>query len=135
MLNLDPAKLLVILTVALVVLGPERLPKVARQMAAVWRELSRIRDQVTDDIRSAMPDIDLPKIPRVPSASGAISGFIGSITQPPSTGRGSTSSAVSGSETGALPDEGSVLGRTAPGLIVHPTLGEVAFVPDDPDMN
>jgi sec-independent protein translocase protein TatB len=74
-LNLDPAKLLVILVIALVVLGPERLPAVARQMAAVIRELNRVRDQVRDEVKSALPDVDLPKIPRIPSARGAISGL------------------------------------------------------------
>lgn len=75
MLNLDPAKLLVILVIALVVLGPERLPAVARQMAALIRELNRVRDQVRDEVRSALPDVDLPKIPKIPSARGAIAGL------------------------------------------------------------
>jgi sec-independent protein translocase protein TatB len=74
-LNLDPAKLLVILVIALVVLGPERLPAVARQMAAVLKELNRVRDQVRDEVKSALPDVDLPKIPRIPSARSAIAGL------------------------------------------------------------
>jgi sec-independent protein translocase protein TatB len=74
-LNLDPAKLLVILVIALVVLGPERLPAVARQMAALLRELNRVRDQVRDEVRSAIPDVDLPKIPKIPSARSAIAGL------------------------------------------------------------
>jgi sec-independent protein translocase protein TatB len=74
-LNLDPAKVLVILVIALVVLGPERLPAVARQMAAVLKELNRVRDQVRDEVKSAMPDVDLPKIPRIPSARSAIAGL------------------------------------------------------------
>jgi sec-independent protein translocase protein TatB len=74
-LNLDPAKLLVILVIALVVLGPERLPAVARQMAALIRELNRVRDQVRDEVRSALPDVDLPKIPKIPSARSAIAGL------------------------------------------------------------
>jgi len=83
-LNLDPAKLLVILVVALVVLGPERLPAVARQMAAVLKELNRVRDQVRDEVKSALPDVDLPKIPKIPSARGAIAGlFDTSGSSPP----------------------------------------------------
>src|SRR5487761_2241573 len=76
MLNLDPAKLLVIFVLALVVLGPERLPKVARQMAGLWKELTRVRDQVTDEVRKAMPDVNLPNIPKIPSPSSAIANFI-----------------------------------------------------------
>lgn len=81
--SLDPAKLLVLLVIALVVLGPERLPKAARQLGAAWRELSRIRQQVTDEVRSALPDLglddlDLPHLPKNPSA--AVSGFVRDLT-------------------------------------------------------
>ena len=55
--NLDPAKLLVILVLILVVLGPERLPRVARQLGGAWREVTRVRDQVTTEVRNAMPDL------------------------------------------------------------------------------
>lgn len=77
--SLDPAKILIILVVALVVLGPERLPRVARQLGAAWRELTRVRDQVTDELRSALPD-DLPSIPRMPT--NLVSGFIADLTRP-----------------------------------------------------
>ncbi|MCU1490897.1 MAG: hypothetical protein JWM85_2302, partial [Acidimicrobiaceae bacterium] len=77
--SLDPAKILVILIIALVVLGPERLPKAARQLAHAWKELTRIREQVTEEVRSAMPDLglkdlDLPHFPKSPAA--AVSGFV-----------------------------------------------------------
>ncbi|GEM_PF-1293883 len=77
--SLDPAKLLVILVVALIVLGPERLPKAARQLGAAWRELTRIREQVADEVRQAMPDLDLPRIPKNPTS--AISGFLTDLTK------------------------------------------------------
>jgi len=77
--SLDPAKVLVILVIALVVLGPERLPKAARQMAGAWRELTRLRDQVSDEVRSAMPELDLPRL-----APGAVSGFLRDLTSSPS---------------------------------------------------
>ncbi len=80
--NLDPAKLLVILVIALVVLGPERLPKLARQLGAAWRELTRMREQVTEEVRSAMPDFanELPPIPRI--KPGSITGFLSDLTRP-----------------------------------------------------
>ena len=37
MLNLDPAKLLVIAVVAIILLGPDRLPNLARQVGGAWR--------------------------------------------------------------------------------------------------
>lgn len=76
--SLDPAKVLVILVIALVVLGPERLPRAARQLGAAWRELTRIRDQVTHEVRSALPEVNLPKIPQ-----GMVSGFVRELTSPP----------------------------------------------------
>ena len=48
MLELSPAKLLVILVVALILLGPDKLPQVARQLGAGWRELRDFRDQARE---------------------------------------------------------------------------------------
>jgi sec-independent protein translocase protein TatB len=94
---LDPGKLLVILVVALIVLGPERLPRFARQAGAAWRELTRVRDQVTEEIRSALPDVDLSKIPRMPT--NVVSGFIADLTRPSVSDVGGM---ASGSVTGGL---------------------------------
>lgn len=73
--SLDPAKLLVILVVALVVLGPERLPRAARQLGIAWRELTRIREEVREEVRSAIPEMDVPRIP-----PGSVSGFLRDLT-------------------------------------------------------
>jgi len=88
--SLDPAKLLLILVLGLVVLGPERLPRYARQAGAMWRELTKVRDQVTEELRSALPDVDLPKIPRMPT--NMVSGFISDITKPSVSSAGGASS-------------------------------------------
>lgn len=61
--GLDPAKLLVILVLALVLLGPERLPKAARQIGSFWRDVNRYRERLEQEVRDALPDIDLPEIP------------------------------------------------------------------------
>ena len=37
MFNLDPAKLLIIAVVAVILLGPDKLPQLARQVGAAWR--------------------------------------------------------------------------------------------------
>ena len=54
---LDPAKLLVILIVALVVLGPDKLPSVARQMGAAWGEIRRFRERLETEVRGTFPDL------------------------------------------------------------------------------
>ena len=57
MLSLSPAKLLVLAVIALVVLGPEKLPQVARQLGAAWGELRRFRSRLETDVRGAFPDL------------------------------------------------------------------------------
>ncbi len=74
--SLDPAKILMILVVVLIVLGPERLPKVARQLGAAWHEVTRIRQEVSDEVRAVMPDLDLTSIPRIPSVRGTLTGLL-----------------------------------------------------------
>ena len=135
--SLDPAKILVVLVLALVVLGPERLPRVARQLGAAWRELTRVRAQVTDEVRSALPDLDLPNIPRV--RPGAVSGFLNDLTR--------SSESTTPADDGVEADEDDDVASTgfSPGpatgrrraarVVVHPGLGEFSFPPDDPGMN
>src|ERR1700733_11438305 len=55
MLSLSPAKLLVVLVIALIVLGPEKLPQVARQLGAAWGDLRRFRARLESDVRGAFP--------------------------------------------------------------------------------
>jgi len=57
MLNLDPSKLLVIAVVAIIVLGPERLPRVARQVAGFWRSFSQVRQRMEAEVRGSFPDL------------------------------------------------------------------------------
>jgi sec-independent protein translocase protein TatB len=54
---LDPAKLLVVLIVALIVLGPDKLPGVARQAGAAWGELRRFRQRLETEVRGTFPDL------------------------------------------------------------------------------
>src|SRR5271168_4010110 len=57
MLSLSPAKLLVVLVVALIVLGPDKLPQMARQLGAAWGDLRRFRTRLESDVRGAFPDL------------------------------------------------------------------------------
>ena len=57
MLSLSPAKLLVLLVVALIVLGPDKLPSVARHLGAAWGDLRRFRARLESDVRGAFPDL------------------------------------------------------------------------------
>jgi hypothetical protein len=103
--GLDPAKLLVILVLALVVLGPERLPKAARQVGALWRDFTLWRERLEQEVRSAVPDLDLPPLPVVPSR-----GITGYLTGLMSEGSQSARGAIEGGPTsseGLDPPEGA----------------------------
>ena len=56
-LLLSPAKLLIVLVVALAVLGPDALPKVARQIGDLWRALKGLRQRLESEVRDVFPDL------------------------------------------------------------------------------
>ena len=56
-MSLSPAKLLVILVIALIVLGPEKLPGVAHQLGAAWGQFRRWRAQLESEVRGVFPDL------------------------------------------------------------------------------
>src|SRR5580693_6126170 len=72
MLNLDPGKLLVIGVVAIILLGPDRLPQVARQIGGAWRAFNEFRHRMETEVRSSMPDLpdtsEIARLARSPSA-------------------------------------------------------------------
>lgn len=64
MLNLGSAELLVILLVALLVLGPTKLPEAARQVGRAMAELRRLSSGFQNELRNAM---DQPTVERSPT--------------------------------------------------------------------
>lgn len=56
MFNIGGAELLVILLVALLVLGPNKLPQAARQVGHFLGEFRRIADGFQSELKSAMDD-------------------------------------------------------------------------------
>jgi len=62
--SLDPEKLLIVFVVAIIVLGPDKLPKLARQMAVLIRQWQDIRDKSMGELRSGfkeLTDLDPPR--------------------------------------------------------------------------
>lgn len=57
MLLLSPPKVAVILLVALVVLGPDKLPATAKRIGALWGDLRRWRLRLEDELRTTFPDL------------------------------------------------------------------------------
>ncbi len=63
MFNLDPAKLLIIGVVAIFVLGPDKLPRFARQTGDLWRSFNEVRHRMETEVRAKLPD--LPPVPEI----------------------------------------------------------------------
>ena len=68
MLNLGTGELLVIFLVALIVLGPNKLPDAARQAGRMVAELRRLSTGFQDEMRAAMQDPTPTLPPLVDSA-------------------------------------------------------------------
>ena len=66
--SLGGAEILVILVVALLVLGPERLPEAARQVGRVMAEVRRMSSGFQAEIRDAMQTpVAGPPVPPTPA--------------------------------------------------------------------
>jgi sec-independent protein translocase protein TatB len=56
MLNVGPLELVVVLAVALIVVGPERLPELARSVGRALRQLRQVQDEVRDMVSAGVDD-------------------------------------------------------------------------------
>ena len=57
MFSLDPAKLLLIAVVALVVLGPDKLPAAARKISSLMKDLQKMRASLETEARKFTGDL------------------------------------------------------------------------------
>jgi TatA/E family protein of Tat protein translocase len=68
--SLSPIKILVIVAVVMILLGPDKLPEVAQKLGASWRALKRIQERVESEVREVIPDLpstgDLARLARSP---------------------------------------------------------------------
>lgn len=68
MFNVGGGELLVILLVALIVLGPDKLPDAARKMGNIMSELKRMSQGFQNEIRQAMEEQPPPPTPPADAA-------------------------------------------------------------------
>ncbi len=95
MLNLDPAKLLVIAVVAIILLGPDRLPQVARQVGAAWRSFNEFRHRMESEVRNTMPDLpSTSEIARLARSPSALLNHLSSMSDSPPSTNGDAEAAV-----------------------------------------
>ena len=69
MFNVGTGELLVILLIALIVLGPDKLPDAARKMGNIMGELRRMSGGFQAEMRSAMDDLTRPPLESVKDES------------------------------------------------------------------
>ena len=61
MFNVGGGELIVIMLLALIVLGPQRLPSAARQVGKVLGDLRRLSTGFQNEVRSAFEEVDDPE--------------------------------------------------------------------------
>jgi Sec-independent protein translocase protein TatA len=70
MFSLNPEKLFIVLIVALVLLGPDKLPKLARQIGAGWSKIKEFQQRIETEVRETMPNLpsshEIARIARSP---------------------------------------------------------------------
>ena len=94
---LSPAKLLVIIIVALVVLGPDKLPKVARQVGGLWAGFRRFRERFESDVRGSFPD--LPSTEKISEVVRSPLSFLDSLADAHAEENGATPPAEPGGQS------------------------------------
>jgi TatA/E family protein of Tat protein translocase len=150
---LSPAKILVILVVALLVLGPDKLPKMAKQIGGLWGDFRKFRQRFESDVRGSFPD--LPSTEKIAQAVRSPISFLddladthgGNGSSVPANGSAATE-ARTGAEQGdpepvqparpSEPEEPRIVPRSViadPGTIVHQVRSTGGVVPDDPGLN
>jgi sec-independent protein translocase protein TatB len=72
---------LVILLIALIVLGPQRLPGVARQAGKVLSDLRRMSSGFQNELRTAFEEADTPPASTSPAPPAAIDDAISAATE------------------------------------------------------
>jgi TatA/E family protein of Tat protein translocase len=110
---LSPAKLLVILVVAVVVLGPDKLPKVAKQIGSLWGDFRKFRERLESDVRGSFPD--LPSSATISHAVRSPLSFLDNLADTHSTA-GTSSTADTSSTNGTSSTENGATSAPANGV-------------------
>ena len=138
-MNLDPEKLLTLFVIGLVVLGPQRLPQVARVLGRGFAELKKYRSMLTSEVnglleepRSAMggalSEVRAVRDAAIDEMHAAADGALGDVR----SARDRTVAELRGTR-GSVPawEAGNGSGPQAP----LPLLPGGAAAPDDPSLN
>ena len=146
MLSLSPAKILVVLVIALIVLGPDKLPGLARQVGALWGDLRRWRARLETEVRDVFPD--LPPAHEISQAVRSPLSFLNRLADDHERTQGSDGPPAAGADDGtgtrappATANGSGAAGTNGAGPTWYRRQGTadesapVPGAPDDPSMN
>jgi TatA/E family protein of Tat protein translocase len=137
-ISFGPAKILIVLTVALIVLGPEKLPQMTRQIGKAWGDFRRFREHLEGEVRGALGE-DLVEPFRGPWDVVGSSGAAPDGTTPEGAINSDGSAAGEGAQDRAPPQQPGQLAPLPPatGSIppAAPGAWEPGLAPDDPSVN
>lgn len=106
---LDPAKLAVVFIIAFLVLGPERLPGIARRLGSTMRQVSEFRDHAEREIRESVAGVDIASVTKLGPAQLA-SWFVDDLVE----GEGAPVSSTLSRAPLEPADDGSAMFNRAP---------------------
>jgi sec-independent protein translocase protein TatA len=114
--SLGPAEILVVLVVALLVFGPNKMPEIARQVGRGMREFRRVQQHLKSELRDVVSEFDAPPsggttsggdpVPMLPPRDD-------SPSLPPTTPAGSDTQSDGDASTGGPDASGTDPGRPA----------------------
>jgi len=141
MLSLNPEKLFIVLIVALVLLGPDKLPRLARQMGQGWNKLRAFQQKIESEVRDTMPELpsshDIARMVRSPvSYLNSMASETDELVADPAAPSSAPENATTWPVDPTAPAVPSSNGHgTAGSTLVRPADAPVHQVPADPGMN
>lgn len=128
--SIDPSKIFVVLVVALIVLGPDKLPRLARQLGEAWAHLTQWRQRLETEVRDVFPDLPAPG--RIMDAARSPLRLLDQLASE-HLGTADVSRPPAAATATADPSERGVPATPAPGA--GPTATVAPELIDDPSMN
>ncbi len=140
MLDLSPVKLLLVFVVAMILVGPDKLPQVARQLGAGWRKVRQFHEQVDREVRENIPDLpstsEIARLARSPVAllNQLAQSSTDDLVEDPAAANGA---AGHHEERSQWPEDPSAAAVPSSGSVEPPPFvaGGLLEVPDDPNLN
>ena len=142
MFNIGPEKLFLLFVIALVVLGPSKLPQAARTVGKWVAEIRRVTGGFQDEVRSALAEPRDALTSAVGDLRGELDGFrkdmggtFGSAGWRPDNGAGAGPGPAAEGPAWSTPANGSPATAGARGGAVHEPSTPLPPAPDDPSLN